>query len=293
MSDTTKTRGLRILAADEDESTLRATDVLLAGLGHDVMAHAVTAEQAGDLIARDDPDLSVVVVHDDDDHALDLIEEITEYARGPLIVLLGSHESHFVTSAAERGIDAFARPQFDDEVQGAIELVMTRHAEKARLVEQVEQLESALERRGTIERAKGILMDATASTNARRSSSCASRRGAPTAASSSSRTRSPTATRCCPITPSRQPAAYPRGRAGKLRRMVDKLKEAFKRFQADEMTDRAAALTYYMMMSLFPALLVGVSLLGLLGDRSLVTKAVDTPATTALQPRSPMPSGPC
>ena len=41
------------------------------------------------------------------------------------------------------------------------------------------------------------------------------------------------------------------------------------------MADRAAALTYYMMMSLFPALLVGVSLLGLLGDRSLVTDAVD------------------
>jgi len=57
--------------------------------------------------------------------------------------------------------------------------------------------------------------------------------------------------------------------------MVDKLKRAFKAFQADEMSDRAAALTYYMMMSLFPALLVGVSLLGLLGDRSLVTKTVD------------------
>jgi len=57
--------------------------------------------------------------------------------------------------------------------------------------------------------------------------------------------------------------------------MVDKLKQAFKEFQADEMADRAAALTYYMMMSLFPALLVGVSLLGLLGDQSLVTKAVD------------------
>lgn len=159
MAETTKTRGLRILAADEDATTLRATDVLLNGLGHEVMAHAVTPTQAADLIARDDPDLSVVVVHDDDDHALDLIEEITEFARGPLIVLLGSHESHFVSSAAERGIDAFARPQFDEEVQGAIELVMKRHAEKARLVEQVEQLESALERRGTIERAKGILME--------------------------------------------------------------------------------------------------------------------------------------
>jgi membrane protein len=56
--------------------------------------------------------------------------------------------------------------------------------------------------------------------------------------------------------------------------MIDTLKATFKKFQAEEMADRAAALTYYVMMSLFPALLVGISLLGLLGDRSLVAKAV-------------------
>lgn len=57
--------------------------------------------------------------------------------------------------------------------------------------------------------------------------------------------------------------------------MFSTVKAAFKKFQAETMTDGAAALTYYAMMSLFPALLVGVSLLGLLGDQSLVTKAVD------------------
>src|ERR1700709_1415546 len=56
--------------------------------------------------------------------------------------------------------------------------------------------------------------------------------------------------------------------------MVATLKRTFAKFQADAMTDYAAALTYYVMMSLFPALLVGVSLLGLLGDQSLVTDAV-------------------
>jgi response regulator NasT len=150
---------LLVLAADEDEATLQATDRLLAGLGHTVTAHAVDVRQAADFIAQEDPDLSVVVVHDDDEHALDLIEEIAEYARGPLIVLLGAHDSDFVRSAAERGIDAFARPQFANEVQGAIELAMKRHGETMRLTEQVQQLESALERRGTIERAKGILME--------------------------------------------------------------------------------------------------------------------------------------
>jgi AmiR/NasT family two-component response regulator len=159
MADHTNTTSLRVLAADEDEKTLKATDDLLAGLGHTVTAYAVTVRQAGDLIAREEPDLSVVVVHDDDEHALELIEEICEYARGPLIVLLGGHDPSFLRHAAERGIDAFARPHFEQEVQGAIELAMKRHGDKVRLTEQVEQLESALERRGTIERAKGILME--------------------------------------------------------------------------------------------------------------------------------------
>ena len=159
MGDDINTSGLRILAADEDEGTLRATDDLLSGLGHTVTGHVVNVSRVGDLIASEDPDLSVVVVDDDDDHALDLIEEICEYARGPIIVLLGTHDPTFVRSAAERGIDAFARPKFEEEVQGAIELAMKRHGERRRLTEQVEQLESALERRGTIERAKGILME--------------------------------------------------------------------------------------------------------------------------------------
>jgi response regulator NasT len=159
MAAETTPAGLRILAADEDEATLRAVDDILAQLGHTVTAHAVTVQEAASMIAAEDPDLSVVAVHDDDEHALDLIEEINEYARGPVIALLGEHEPSFVSAAAERGIDAFARPRFEAEVQGAIELAMRRHAETSRLSAQVEQLETALERRGTIERAKGILME--------------------------------------------------------------------------------------------------------------------------------------
>ena len=48
---------------------------------------------------------------------------------------------------------------------------------------------------------------------------------------------------------------------------------AGKNFLAHQMTDRAATLTYYAMMSLFPGLLVGVTLLGLFGQQGLVTDA--------------------
>ncbi len=43
-------------------------------------------------------------------------------------------------------------------------------------------------------------------------------------------------------------------------------KRAFARFQKDQVTDHAAALTYYALMSLFPALLFGVALLGFFGQ---------------------------
>ena len=159
MADGNAAQGLRILTADEDESTLRSTDAVLEGLGHTVTGHATHVSHVGDLVAQEDPDLSIVVVDSDDDHALDLIDEVGEYARGPIIALVGGHEPGFVSAAAERGIYAFARLSFLDEVEGAIELALRRHAEQHRLTEQVSQLESALERRGTIERAKGILME--------------------------------------------------------------------------------------------------------------------------------------
>jgi membrane protein len=43
------------------------------------------------------------------------------------------------------------------------------------------------------------------------------------------------------------------------------LKRTVKQFQADNLTDWAAALTYYGILSLFPALLVLISTLGLVG----------------------------
>jgi membrane protein len=63
-------------------------------------------------------------------------------------------------------------------------------------------------------------------------------------------------------------------RPGK-RLVLDDFKRAFKRFQTDQMTDHAAALTYYSLLSLFPALLFGVAALGYFGRQGLVNDAAD------------------
>jgi AmiR/NasT family two-component response regulator len=155
----TPTDGLRILAADEDQTALKRTSDLLNALGHDVTATAVDLAQVTEAIAREEPELSVVVVHRDDEHALDLVEEIGAFASGPIIALLAAEDAEFVRRAAERGIYAAVRDGDPEALQSAIEIARRRHAETERLEEQVGRLESALERRAVIERAKGILME--------------------------------------------------------------------------------------------------------------------------------------
>jgi AmiR/NasT family two-component response regulator len=155
----TSTDSLRILAADEDQEALKRTAQMLGALGHDVTATAIDLAQVTEAVAREEPEMSVVVVHQDDEHALDLIEEIGAFATGPIVALLAEEDPDFVRRAAERGIYAAVRDGDPAAIQSAIEIALRRHAETARLAEQVGRLEGALERRAVIERAKGILME--------------------------------------------------------------------------------------------------------------------------------------
>jgi membrane protein len=54
------------------------------------------------------------------------------------------------------------------------------------------------------------------------------------------------------------------------------VKRAVKEFREDNMTDWAAALTYYGVMSLFPMLVVLVALLGLVGQQSTINTMIDS-----------------
>ena len=63
------------------------------------------------------------------------------------------------------------------------------------------------------------------------------------------------------------------------------LKRTVREFQEDNLTDWAAALTYYGLLSLFPALIALVSLLGLFGNADTTTKSL-TEIITSIGPDS-------
>jgi AmiR/NasT family two-component response regulator len=157
---TTSERSLRILLANEREEDLVRLGDVLDELGHDVTPFAVSVSEAIELIAREDPDLAFVVIDSDDEHALALISETVEFASGPVLVSVReAKDPALIARAAEMGITGYVDSWAPNDVQAAIEVALRRYREEARLNEKVEQLQTALDRRTVIERAKGILME--------------------------------------------------------------------------------------------------------------------------------------
>src|SRR3954464_8603096 len=153
-------RNLRILLANEREEDLDALGDVRDALGHDVTPFAVSVAEATELIAREDPDVAFVVLDGDDNNGVALINETVTFASGPVLVTVREAESSStIARAADMGIAGYVDSWEPTDVQAAIEVALRRHREQARLNEKVAQLESALDRRAVIERAKGILME--------------------------------------------------------------------------------------------------------------------------------------
>ena len=151
--------GLRVLVADEDKAALDDVAAILRTLGHDVVARATSPDGAAAAISEDNPHVAMVKLHSDDEHALELIEELIDVGGCPVVVLLDKEDPDFVARAAEQGVIAYAQPVDEDSVRSSLEIAVRRFAELSELGEAVGQLEDAIARRATIERAKGILME--------------------------------------------------------------------------------------------------------------------------------------
>jgi AmiR/NasT family two-component response regulator len=150
---------LRVLVADEQPDPLRHMAEVARDLGHDVVAVELAVSGAARAIREHSPELAIVGLHKDEEHALELIREIVEEAVCPVIVQTNGDDPEFAARAAERGAFGFSTPVEADALQTAIEVARRRFEELEELAEQVDNLEGALRRRALVERAKGMLME--------------------------------------------------------------------------------------------------------------------------------------
>src|SRR4051794_25029507 len=143
---------LKVLVADERQKYLEPVSAAVRDLGHEVIAHEVAIATVGRATVEHRPDIAIVALHEDTDHALDLISEIVDEAVCPVIALADDASREFVAAAADRGVFAYIDSTDETEIQGAIDVALQRHRQFAKLLH-------AFERRARIERAKGVLME--------------------------------------------------------------------------------------------------------------------------------------
>jgi AmiR/NasT family two-component response regulator len=143
---------LKVLVADERQKYLEPVADAVRDLGHEVIAHEVSIAKVGPATEEHRPDIAIVALHEDTEHALQLISEIVDEAVCPVIALADDASREFVAAAADRGVFAYIDSTNEAELQGAIDVALQRHKQFAALLH-------AFERRARIERAKGVLME--------------------------------------------------------------------------------------------------------------------------------------
>jgi response regulator NasT len=143
---------LRVLVADEDRDRLEPVAEALEALGHEVIALAVEPGETARATHEHRPDLAIVALHEDSEHALELIEQIVEEATCPVCLLAKQPSREFLSEAARRGVFAHLDSTDSTELSGGIDIAVERYR-------QFRDLLGAFDRRARIERAKGLLME--------------------------------------------------------------------------------------------------------------------------------------
>jgi AmiR/NasT family two-component response regulator len=140
-----------VLIANERRDRLEMLAQVVIGLGHDVIAREIDVTEVAAVTTREHPDVALVGLGLNSDHALDLISEIVREASCPVIAILAADDPAYVHQAARRGVFAYIVEGTPDELQSAIDITLQRFSE-------YQSLQGAFGRRALIEQAKGILM---------------------------------------------------------------------------------------------------------------------------------------
>jgi AmiR/NasT family two-component response regulator len=147
-----ETEHLRVLIANERKDRLALVALIVAALGHEVIAREIEVEDIGPVTAREQPDVALVGLGKSSEHALQLVEKIVHEATCPVIALIHAPDPEFIKEASKRGVFAYITDADAKDWQSSIDIVLRRFTE-------YHDLQGAFGRRAVTERAKGILME--------------------------------------------------------------------------------------------------------------------------------------
>jgi AmiR/NasT family two-component response regulator len=151
--------GLRVLVV-EDEALIRLDlTEMLSEEGYVIAGEAGDGEQAVELARSLHPDLVIMDVKMPKVDGIAAAALIVEERIAPVVMLTAFSQRDLIEQARDAGAMAYlVKPFARHELVPAIELAVSRFAEKRALEDEVATLTDRLETRKVVDRAKGLLM---------------------------------------------------------------------------------------------------------------------------------------
>jgi AmiR/NasT family two-component response regulator len=151
--------GLRVLVV-EDEALIRLDLAeMLSEEGYVVAGEAGDGEQAVEQARSLKPDLVIMDVKMPKVDGITAAASIVEERIAPVVMLTAFSQRDLIEQARDAGAMAYlVKPFARHELVPAIELAVSRFAEKRALEDEVASLNDRLETRKVVDRAKGLLM---------------------------------------------------------------------------------------------------------------------------------------
>ena len=157
---------IRILVAEDDANARSVVVDLLAALGHTVVSEVATGREAIDRARSVAPDVVLLDVHMPDGSGIEAAAEITNALPGTAVVLFSGDQSVILTDhdiTATAAVAFLPKPTPPRMLDSTIRLAVSRARELRSAKHEAHEARTQLENRKIIERAKGILMRRTGS----------------------------------------------------------------------------------------------------------------------------------
>ena len=152
---------LKILLIDEDpiRRTILEAGLREAGFGNVVRIETMTGLL--DQVYRIDPDVILIDLENPSRDELEQMFQVSRIVRRPIAMFVDQSDRSTTEAAVDAGVSAYIVGGLQKErIKGILELCISRFNAVARLQDELDRTKTALEARKTIDRAKGILMQA-------------------------------------------------------------------------------------------------------------------------------------
>lgn len=150
---------MRILIADDESIIRMGLKKMLQEMGHEVVT-AVNGREAIGMVQTRQPDLAILDIKMPYTDGLQAAQTISQTNPLPILLLTAFSEQDLIEKATDLPIQGYLiKPIKPAELSAAIAIARKRFQESQAAAEHAQKLETTLEERKLIDRAKGKLME--------------------------------------------------------------------------------------------------------------------------------------